>query len=125
MAWIYLIVAAALEACWMFSLKFLSFDKFNTLTLSNFFQSSEMKIWLPLAGYIFFGATNTYYFSLAMKNIPTAIAFSVWTAVSILFIKVVEVTFFHNKISFIEIFFLIVIVIGIIGLKVFSTNQAS
>ena len=122
MAWIYLIIAAALEACWMFSLKFLTFDKFNTLSLSNFFQITEMKIWLPLAGYIFFGATNTYFFSLAMKSIPTAIAFTIWTAVSILFIKVVEVTFFHDKISFVEIFFLIVIMVGIIGLKVFSTS---
>ena len=122
MAWIYLITAAALEACWMFSLKFLTFDKFNKLSLSNFFQITEMKIWLPLAGYIFFGATNTYFFSLAIKNIPTAIAFGVWTAISILFIKIIEVSIFHNKISFVEIFFLIVIMIGIIGLKVFSTN---
>ena len=122
MAWIYLIIAAALEACWMFSLKFLSFEKFNTLTLTNFFHQQEMKIWLPLAGYIFFGATNTYFFSLAMKNIPTAIAFTIWTAVSIMFIKVVEVTFFQNKISFLEIFFLLIILAGIVGLKVVAKN---
>ena len=67
MAWIYLIVAAALEAFWMFSLKFLSFDKFKSLTMSNFSQTTEMKIWLSLAGYIFFGAANTDYFSLAKK----------------------------------------------------------
>jgi quaternary ammonium compound-resistance protein SugE len=122
MAWIYLIVAAALEACWMFSLKFLSFDKFKMLTLSNFFQTTEMKIWLPLAGYIFFGASNTYFFSLAMKNIPTAIAFTIWTAVSIMFIKIVEVTYFHNKISYLEIFFLLIILVGIIGLKMVAKN---
>lgn len=122
MAWIYLIVAAALEACWMFSLKFLSFDKFGTLTFANFFKAAEMKIWLPLAGYIFFGATNTYYFSLAMKNIPTAIAFSVWTAVSIIFIKLVDVTLFHQKINSMEMFFLAIIMGGIIGMKVFSAN---
>lgn len=122
MAWIYLILAAALEACWMFSLKFLSFDKFGTLTSSNFFNAIEMKIWLPLAGYIFFGAANTYYFSLAMKTIPTAIAFSIWTAVSIIFIKIVDVIIFHHKINSMELMFLIIIMIGIVGLKVFSTN---
>jgi quaternary ammonium compound-resistance protein SugE len=122
MAWIYLIVAAALEACWMFSLKFLSFDKFKTLTSSNFFQTTEMKIWLPLAGYIFFGAANTYLFSLAMKNIPTAIAFTIWTAVSIMFIKIMEVNFFNQKISILEIFFLLVIISGIIGLKLVARN---
>jgi quaternary ammonium compound-resistance protein SugE len=122
MAWIYLIVAAALEACWMFSLKFLSFDKFKTLTLSNFFEPTELKIWLPLAGYIFFGASNTYFFSLAMKNIPTAIAFTIWTAVSIMFIKIMEVNFFNQKISLLEIFFLLVIISGIIGLKMVAKN---
>jgi quaternary ammonium compound-resistance protein SugE len=120
MAWIYLIVAAALEACWMFSLKFLSFEKFNTLTLNNFFQTDEMKIWLPLAGYIFFGATNTYFFSLAMKNIPTAIAFTVWTAVSLVLIKIAEITVFQEKFSLPEFFFLGLIIIGIIGLKMFA-----
>ncbi len=122
MSWIYLIVAAALEACWMFSLKFLSFEKFKILTVSNFLGANEMKAWLPLAGYIFFGATNTYFFSLAMKNIPTAIAFTIWTALSIMFIKVVEVAFFQNKISTLEIFFLFVILSGIIGLKIAATN---
>jgi len=117
MAWFYLILAAALEACWMFSLKFLSFSKFKTLSFENFAQSEGLNIWLPLAGYIFFGATNTYYFSLAMKNIPTTIAFTIWTAVSIMFIKIVEVTFFQNKISFTELFFLGLIIIGIVGLK--------
>ena len=117
MAWIYLILAAALEACWMFSLKFLSFSKFKVLNLDNFVQPDGLKIWMPLAGYIFFGAANTYYFSLAMKNIPTTIAFTIWTAVSIMFIKMVEVSFFQSKTSLIEIFFLSLIIIGIIGLK--------
>ncbi len=117
MAWFYLILAAALEACWMFSLKFLSFTKFKTLNLDNFLKTEGLLIWLPLAGYILFGAANTYYFSLAMKNIPTAIAFTIWTAVSIMFIKIVEVTFFQQKISLIEFFFLGLIITGIIGLK--------
>jgi quaternary ammonium compound-resistance protein SugE len=122
MAWFYLILAAALEACWMFSLKFLSFSKFKILHFENLFKTEGLNIWLPLAGYIVFGAANTYYFSLAMKNIPTAIAFTIWTAVSILFIKIVEVTFFHNKISLLEFFFLSLIITGIVGLKVVSKN---
>lgn len=117
MAWFYLILAAALEACWMFSLKFISFSKFKTLTFENFVQSEGLSIWLPLAGYIFFGATNTFYFALAMKNIPTTIAFTIWTVLSIIFIKMVEVSFFQSKISFVELFFLGLIMIGIIGLK--------
>lgn len=120
MAWFYLILAAGLEACWMFSLKFLSFTKFKILNFQNFTKSEGLTIWLPLAGYIIFGITNTYFFSLAMKNIPTAIAFTIWTAISILFIKMVEVFFLHGKISLPEIGFLVLILIGIVGLKMVS-----
>jgi quaternary ammonium compound-resistance protein SugE len=122
MAWFYLILAAALEACWIFSLKFLSFSKFRTLSFENLAQSEGLNIWLPLAGYIFFGATNTYYFSLAMKNIPTTIAFTIWTVLSIMFIKIVEVTFFQDKISLIELFCLGLIITGIIGLKMVAKS---
>lgn len=117
MAWFYLIMAAALEACWMFSLKFLSFSKIKTLNIENFVQSEGLMIWLPLAGYIFFGVTNTYCLSLAMKNIPTTTAFAVWTVLSIIFIKMVEVVFFQSKVNFLELFFLSLIIVGIIGLK--------
>lgn len=117
MAWFYLILAAALEACWMFSLKFLSFSKFKDLSWHNFSTPEGFNVWLPLIGYIIFGAANTYYFALAMKNIPATIAFTIWTALSIIFIKIVETTLSQSKITWLEIFFLIVIVSGIVGLK--------
>ncbi len=120
MAWIYLILAAALEACWMFSLKYLSFTKFKELSLENFIKTEGLTIWLPLAGYIIFGVTNTFLLSVAMKNIPTAVAFTIWTAISIVFIKGVEVVYFHDKISIFEIGFLLLIIIGIVGLKFVS-----
>lgn len=120
MAWIYLILAATLETCWMFSLKFLAFSKFKLLTFQNFITPEGLMIWLPLAGYILFGITNVYCFSMAMKSIPSAIAFTIWTAMSITFIKVVEVTFFKGTTSALEIVFLGMILIGIVGLKVVS-----
>ena len=120
MAWIYLILAAILETCWMFSLKFLTFSKFKLLTFQNFLTSEGLTIWLPLAGYILFGIANVYCFSLAMKTIPSAIVFTIWTAMSITFIKIVEVIFFKGTTSALEIFFLGIILIGIVGLKVVS-----
>ncbi len=120
MAWIYLMLAATLETCWMFSLKFLAFSKFKSLTFQNFFTSEGLNIWLPLAGYILFGIANVYFFSLAMKTIPSAIAFTIWTAMSITFIKIVEVTFFKGTLSALEVFFLALVLIGIVGLKVVS-----
>jgi quaternary ammonium compound-resistance protein SugE len=113
-------LAATLETCWMFSLKFLAFSKFKLLTFQNFFTSEGLNIWLPLAGYILFGIANVYFFSLAMKTIPSAIAFTIWTAMSITFIKIVEVTFFKGTLSALEVFFLALVLIGIVGLKMVS-----
>lgn len=105
MIWIYLILAATLETCWMFSLKFLSFSKFKLLTFQNFITPELLMIWLPLAGYILFGIANVYCFSMAMKSIPSAIAFTICSAMSITFIKIIEVTFFKGTTSGLEIVF--------------------
>ncbi len=75
----------------------------------------------PLLGYIIFGIGNIYYFSLAMKHIPTATAFAVWTSISIILIKAAEMLFFNQRISYAEIFFISLITVGIIGLKTFAS----
>jgi len=76
----------------------------------------------PFAGYLVFGLANIYLFSLAIKQIPTATAFTVWTAVTLILIKIAETAFFNQRISWIEVFFLMLIMIGIIGLKTFTVQ---
>jgi quaternary ammonium compound-resistance protein SugE len=120
MPWIYLFIAAIFETCWTFSLKYLEFSKLKMLTFGTFLQPEGLIIWLPLLGYIVFGVGNIYCFSLAMKHIPTATAFAVWTAISMGLIKLAEVFVFHQKVSTSEIFFLMLITVGIIGLKMSS-----
>jgi quaternary ammonium compound-resistance protein SugE len=120
--WIYLIIAALLETAWTFSIKFLTFKDVLKLRFHNFYSPSEgLPILLPFLGYIFFGIGNIYFFSLAMKNIPTATAFAVWTALTIVAIKISEFLFFQEKISLMELFFIVLIVVGIIGLKMGKT----
>ncbi len=53
----------------------------------------------PLAGYLLFGLANVYFFSLAIKQIPTATAFAVWTGVSLVLIKLADSVFFHESVS--------------------------
>jgi len=119
-AWIFLIIAAAFEAAWTFSLKLMKFSQLKTLKWNTFYLSSGLFIWLPFAGYIFFGLGNIYFFSLAIKNVPTAVAYAVWTAVTLVLIKVSEITFMQQRISYHEIFFMLLIMAGIIGLKYYA-----
>jgi quaternary ammonium compound-resistance protein SugE len=119
--WTYLIIAALLETAWTFSIKFLTFKDVLKLRVHNFYSPTEgLPTLLPFLGYIVFGIGNIYFFSLAMKHIPTATAFAVWTALTIVLIKFTEVFFFKERISIAEIGFTMLIVVGIIGLKMSS-----
>ena len=116
--WFYLFIAALLETAWTYSIKFLTFKDVLTLRLDNFYTAQKgLPILVPFLGYIFFGIGNIYFFSLTMKTIPTAIAFAVWTSLTLILIKLTDTFFFHQKLSFTEVFYTILIVIGIIGLK--------
>ncbi|MBS1532014.1 MAG: multidrug efflux SMR transporter [Bacteroidetes bacterium] len=124
MAWLYLFIAALFESAWTFSLKFMRFGEIKTLRFTNFYKATEgLPIFLPFLGYILFGIGNIYFFSMAIKQVPTATAYAVWTAATLVLIKLAEVTFFKQRISFLEIFFMLLIMTGILGLKFFGTSM--
>ena len=123
MAWIYLLLAATCETAWTFCLKFMRFSDLKTLRFTNFYKWSEgLPILLPFLGYIVFGLFNIWLFSMAIKQIPTAMAFAVWTATTLIFLKIVELAWFHQRISFAEVFFMTLIMVGIIGLRIYAVQ---
>lgn len=123
MAWLYLILAATSETAWTFCLKFMKVSDLKTLRFIDFFRwHGGLPILLPFIGYILFGLTNIYLFSLAIKQLPTAVAFAVWTAATLIFIKITKSIFFHQRISFAEMFFMLLIMIGILGLKIYAVQ---
>lgn len=118
MAWLYLFIAALLEIAWTFSLKFIDFKKLATIQWGAFFRDSQpIMVLLPLLGYIFFGLGNTYFFSLSMKQLPTSIALSVWMGIALIGIILVEIGVFKQPWHVSQLFFITLIIIGIIGLK--------
>ena len=121
MAWIYLIIAAACETAWTFSLKLMKFNDLKKLNGSTAFNLSvSLPIILPFAGYIVFGIINVYFFSQAVKQLSMAMAFAVWTAISLTFIKMAEMFFLKQSISLPEALFILLIMIGIAGLKYYA-----
>lgn len=77
---------------------------------------------LPFVGYVLFGLANIYFFSTAIKQIPTATAFAVWTAATLILLKIAELIFFQQRISFFEVFFMLLIMMGILGLKIYAVQ---
>ncbi len=124
-SWLYLLLAATFEAAWTYCLKLMQFKELKLLNFSNFFSFDVgLKIWTPFLGYVVFGIANVFFFSLATRQIPLATAFAVWTGASLLLIKLCEVLFFNQKILGLEVLFMMLIMIGIIGLKVMNTKTA-
>jgi quaternary ammonium compound-resistance protein SugE len=123
LAWIYLVLAATCETAWTFCLKFMKFSDLKTLRFINFYRwQGGLPVLIPFIGYILFGLANIYLFSLAIKQLPTAVAFAVWTAATLIFIKIAELIFFKQNISFVEIFFMLLIMAGILGLKIYAVQ---
>lgn len=123
MAWIYLLLAAACETAWTFCLKFMKFSDLKTLRFINFYRwQGGLPVLLPFVGYLAFGLANIYLFSLAIKQIPTATAFAVWTAVTLILLKLSEVSIFNQRMSWPEVFFMLLIMVGILGLKIYSAQ---
>jgi quaternary ammonium compound-resistance protein SugE len=99
----------------------MKFSDLKTLAIANFYKwPGGLPILLPFVGYILFGLANIYFFSTAIKQIPTAMAFAVWTATTLIFLKVSELVFFRQHISWTEVFFMLLIMVGILGLKIYA-----
>ena len=120
MAWIYIIIAAIFEAAWTYCVKFFKLSDFKLLAWNNFYTVKGILILTPITGYLVFGLANAWFFSMAIKDIPTGMAFAAWTGASIIALKLCDVLFFHESISLPEMLFITMIMAGIMGLKFFA-----
>ncbi|MDO3626290.1 SMR family transporter [Mucilaginibacter sp. BT774] len=101
----------------------MKFSEFKNLHFATFYKpGGGLPVILPFVGYIIFGVCNIYFFSLAIKQLPTATAYAVWTAATLIMIKIAEITFFQQRFSLIELFFITLIMTGILGLKFYGTS---
>ncbi len=107
MHWFYLLAAIALEISGTTCLK-LS-DGFSRL--------------LPSAGMIVFYVASIASLSLAVKSIQIGVAYAIWSAVGIALIAVIGAVFFHEHLKPAQLFFLAVIIAGVVGLQL-SGSQA-
>lgn len=118
MAWIYLLVASLFEIAWTFSLKFMDVKKMKAIHWTGFFSKKENWVILaPFAGYILFGLANIVFFSMAMKQIPASTALAVWMGVTLIGVKLVDVTVFKESYNGYQLLYMGLILIGIVGLK--------
>ena len=118
LAWLCLIGAAFFEMAWTYSLKYLDLSALRTLRWSTFYRlDGGMIVLLPWIAYVAFGISTSVLLAASVRTIPTATAFAVWMAGSLIFLKLTDVFWLRAGWSVTEVFFGVVIIVGIVGLK--------
>jgi quaternary ammonium compound-resistance protein SugE len=106
MAWVFLVIAGIFEVSWAVCLK-LS-DGFGKLNYS---------------AYTVIGMLVSFYFlAQATKTLPIGTSYAVWTGIGVAGATIIGTFFFKEPMTATRGFFLLLLVIGIIGLKFTSTQ---
>lgn len=104
MAWVYLLFAGLLEVFWSTCLKFshgFTVMKFSALTIIGMILSF-------------------LFLSQAIKSLPLGTSYAIWTGIGALGAVIVGIVLFKEAFTPARIFFVLLLLCGIIGLKVTS-----
>ena len=96
-----MIIAGLFEAVWAIGLKY---------------AEGFTKLW-PSVITIIAMAISLYFLALAIKTLPVGTAYAIWTGIGAFTTAILGVVLFSEPIHFSRIFFLILLLISIIGLK--------
>ena len=106
MAWLYLIIAGLFVVSWAVGLKL---------------TDGWTKI-VPGIFTIVFMIASFVMLSLATKHLPIGVAYAVWTGIGAAGTAIIAMLFLGESVSVFKILFLLLIIIGIIGLKITSAE---
>ncbi|MFZ1518199.1 MAG: quaternary ammonium compound efflux SMR transporter SugE [Ignavibacteriaceae bacterium] len=106
MYWIILFIAGLFEVAWAIGLKYT--EGFSKLWPSVF-TIVCMIISMGLLAY-------------AVKHLPIGIAYAIWTGIGAVGTAIFGIILFNESRELVRVFFILLIVIGIVGLKLFSTQ---
>lgn len=101
MAWLYLLVAG------LFEIGFTTFLKLS---------ESFTRFW-PTVTFLVLAALSFASLSLSLKSIPLGTAYAVWTGIGAFGTALMGIAYFGESTDFWRIFFLICLILSIIGLK--------
>ncbi len=104
MKWIYLLIAGALEITWAVTMK-----------MSNGFTLLIPSI-ITGIGYI----ASAVFLSIALKQLPLGAAYAMWTGMGIVGTTLLGIVLFHEKLTVPQVICVILIVVGITGLKILA-----
>lgn len=99
-----LLLAGLLEIIWAVGLKYT--DGFSKL--------------VPTTVVLLVALCSVYLLSVALRDLPVGTAYAIWTGIGATGVAIVGMALFGEAISALRIFFILLIVTGIMGLKFFT-----
>jgi len=101
MSWIWIFIASLFEISWAIGLKY---SQGFTQLKATIFTVTTM-----ILSYVFL--------SLGVKNLPIGTAYVVWTGIGAVGTAIYGIIYFNEPKDLIRVFFIFLIVVGIIGLR--------
>jgi len=104
MGWSYLLIAGFFEIAWAVGMKY-------THSFTRFWPSVLVIIAMLL---------SVYFLTLAIKTMPVGTAYAVWTGIGIAGTTVLGIILFQEPVQLLRLFFIFLILVSIVGLKVIA-----
>ena len=105
MAWVILAIAVVTEIIWALSLKW----------------AATMGTWQASIVPVSLSFLNMALLAFAMRGISAGTAYAIWTGLGAVGVIIGGVVWFGEKVNGVQIGFMALIVIGVVGTKLFST----
>ena len=103
-AWPLLLLATATETAWFLVLK----------------KSNGLEVWPYNLWGVIFTLIDIPLLAIALKTLPSGSAYAFWTGVSALVITVLGIFFFNEPATFPRLFFITLVIVGIVGIQLNS-----
>src|ERR1700719_3354261 len=104
--WLYLLAAILMEVSGTTCLK-----------LSEQFT----RVWPSLLMFIFYGLSLVG-LNFALKTIDLSVAYAVWSALGIMLVSVIGMTWFKEPVSVLKVGCLLLVVVGVVGLQLSGSH---
>jgi len=104
MQWLLLVMAGVFEVTWACAMKY-----------SNGFSVMLPSV-VTVVGYI----ASAVFLALALKHLPLGTAYAMWTGFGIVGTSILGIFLFREKLSIPQMICVLLIMIGIVGLKILS-----
>jgi len=108
MAWLYLFIAGLFEIAWAVGLKY----------------SAGFTKLLPSVITVILMIASFYFLSISVKTIPIGTGYAVWTGIGAVGTAILGMILFDESKELIRILCILLIIIGIVGLKIFSKTAS-